>query len=57
MLFMTVAQFLKYLSKNNAIRMYSNLDLDIFKCNNGHNITYPTRHVKTVEDPDFVGVF
>ena len=53
-LLMSVIQFLKYLNKNNAIRIFSNLDLGIFKRNNGHKINYPSCHFKTVEFRDCV---
>jgi hypothetical protein len=33
-------QLLKYLNKNNAIRIFSNLDLEIFQCISDLNITY-----------------
>jgi hypothetical protein len=55
-LLVTVIQLLKYLSKNNAIRIISNLDLETFKCNNVLNLTYPSCHVKRMEDPDCVWV-
>jgi hypothetical protein len=54
-LLMSVKRFLKYLNKNNVIRIFSNLDLDIFKGNNGHNVNYPSCHVKTKEYPDCLG--
>jgi hypothetical protein len=47
-LLMGVKRFLKYLNKNKIIRIFSNLDPDIFKRNNGHNINYPSCHVKIV---------